>query len=115
MNNLINRKQRRAKRIRGKIEGTTERPRLSLYRSNEGMYAQIIDDTMGKTLLGISLKNLEKATGTKSDKAKALGFAVAEAAKKNKISKVVFDKGGNKYHGRVKSFADGAREGGLEF
>ena len=115
MNNVVNKKERRAKRIRGKIEGTQERPRLSLHRSNEGMYAQIIDDTMGKTLLGVSLKSLEKATGTKSDKAKALGLAVAEQAKKHKISKVVFDKGGNKYHGRVKSFADGAREGGLEF
>lgn len=115
MNNVINKKQRRAKRIRGKMQGTQERPRLSVYRSNEGMYAQIIDDTMGKTLFGVSLKALEKGTGTKSDKAKALGLAVAEAAKKHKVSKVVFDKGSFRYHGRVKAFADGAREGGLEF
>ena len=114
MNNNINKKQRRATRIRSNVRGTEERPRLSLHRSNQSMYAQIVDDTMGKTLLGVSLSTLE-ATGTKSDKAKALGIAVAEKAKKQKINKVVFDKGGNKYHGRVKSFAEGAREGGLEF
>src|SRR5690242_2261989 len=115
MNNNINKKQRREKRIRGNMTGTQERPRLSLHRSNEGMYAQIIDDTMGKTLLGVSVKALEKVSGTKSDKAKALGIAIAEAAKKQKINKVVFDKGANKYHGRVKSLAEGAREGGLDF
>lgn len=102
-------------RIRGKIEGTKERPRLSISRSNENIYVQVIDDTAGKTVFGLSLKSLEKVTGTKSEKAKALGMKFAEEAKKHKISKVVFDKGSYKYHGRVRAFAEGAREGGLEF
>jgi large subunit ribosomal protein L18 len=110
-----NKKQQRAKRIRGNISGTSDRPRLSIDRSNEGMYAQVIDDTIGKTLFGVSLKNLDKVKGTKSEKAKALGIAVASEAKKHKVSKVVFDKGSFRYHGRVKAFADGAREGGLDF
>lgn len=107
--------KRRAARIRANIEGTQERPRLSVDRSNSGMYAQVIDDTKGKTLFGLSLKSLEKAAGTKAEKAKALGMKIAEEAKKHKITKVVFDKGAYKYHGRVKAFAEGAREGGLEF
>ena len=107
--------KRRAMRIRATMEGTQERPRLSVDRSNSGMYAQVIDDTKGKTLFGLSIKSLEKATGTKSEKAKILGMKVAEEAKKHKVTKVVFDKGAYKYHGRVKAFAEGAREGGLDF
>ena len=107
--------KRRSARIRSKIEGTQERLRLSIDRSNSNIYAQVIDDTKGKTVFGMSLKSLEKVTGTKSEKAKALGMKFAEEAKKHKITKVVFDKGAYKYHGRVKTFADGAREGGLEF
>lgn len=115
--------KRRAMRIRANMQGTNERPRLSVDRSNSGMYAQVIDDTKGKTLFGMSLKSLEKAPSassgqakvTKSEKARMLGMKVAEEAKKHKVTKVVFDKGAYKYHGRVKSFAEGAREGGLDF
>lgn len=107
--------KRRATRIRSKIQGTQDRPRLSIDRSNTNIYAQVIDDTKGKTLFGLSLKSLEKVTGSKSEKAKLLGMKFAEEAKKHKVTKVVFDKGSYKYHGRVKSFAEGAREGGLEF
>ena len=107
--------KRRASRIRSKIEGTDTRPRLSIDRTNSNIYAQVIDDTKGKTVFGMSLKSLEKTVGTKSEKAKALGVKFAEEAKKHKINKVVFDKGAYKYHGRIKAFADGAREGGLDF
>lgn len=115
MNKSIIKMERRATRIRSKIEGTEKRPRISVDRSNSGMYAQAIDDTLHKTLFGMSVKSLEKEKGTKSEKAKLLGLKFAEEAKKHKIVKVIFDKGSYKYHGRVKSFADGAREGGLEF
>ncbi len=107
--------KRRATRIRAKIKSTSDRPRLSVDRSNSNMYAQVIDDTKGKTMFGMSLKSLGKATGSKSEKAKMLGMKMAEEAKKHKVTKVVFDKGSYKYHGRVKAFAEGAREGGLEF
>ena len=107
--------KRRSARIRSKIQGTQDRLRLSIDRSNTNIFAQVIDDTKGKTIFGLSLKSLEKVSGTKSEKAKALGIKFAEEAKKHKITKVVFDKGSYKYHGRVKAFAEGAREGGLEF
>jgi len=107
--------KRRAIRIRAKIEGTQDRLRLSVDRSNSSMYAQVIDDSKGKTVFGMGLKSLEKVAGTKSEKAKALGVKFAEEAKKHKITKVVFDKGSYKYHGRIKAFAEGAREGGLQF
>ena len=115
MNKAILKKQRRADRIRGKIKGTTERLRLSVDRSNKSMYVQVIDDAQGKTVFGMSIKGLDKAIGTKTEQARELGVVFAQAAKKHKISKVVFDKGLYKYHGRVKAFAEGAREGGLEF
>lgn len=98
----------RAKRVRAKVTGTPERPRLSVFRSNRGLFAQIIDDTKGKTLVSISAK---KADGEVS----LAGELLAKAALKAKIKKVVFDKSGYRYHGRVKAFADGARKGGLEF
>lgn len=106
--------QQRKKRISMKVRGTAEKPRLSVFRSNDFIYAQLIDDTMGKTILGISEKTMS-FTGNKTEKAKALGVALAEAAGKQKIKAVIFDKGVYKYHGRVKALAEGAREGGLAF
>ncbi len=105
-------------RIRKKILGTSERPRLSLFRSLNHVYAQIIDDLEGKTLLGISTRSKEfgksKDAGNVKG-AKELGKLVAKKAMEKKISQVVFDRGGFLYHGRVKAFAEGAREGGLKF
>ena len=106
----------RHKRVRGKISGTPERPRLNVFRSETNIYAQIIDDVAGKTL--VSASSLEKAfscDGTKTDAAKKVGQMVAERAKAAGITTVVFDRGGYVYHGRVAALAEGAREGGLEF
>lgn len=101
-------------RIRNKISGTSERPRISVYRSNKAIYAQIIDDVKGITLA--SANSLEDSvSGNKIDQSKAVGQLLAERAKSNSISAVVFDRGGYLYHGRVKALADGAREGGLDF
>ena len=107
---------RRHKRVRGKISGTPERPRLNVFRSATNIYAQIIDDVNGKTL--VSASSLEKGftcEGTKSDAAKKVGQLVAERAKANGIETVVFDRGGYVYHGRVQALAEGAREGGRQF
>lgn len=108
---------KRIKRVRSKIFGTAKRPRLSVYKSNKFIYGQLIDDDKGKTLLSVSDKELKlkDAKTTKSDKAKLAGQKLAEKAKVKKITQVVFDRGSYRYHGRVKSFADGAREGGLKF
>jgi large subunit ribosomal protein L18 len=106
-------KLQRQRRVRGKIRGTKEMPRLSVYRSNRSVAAQIIDDSLQRTLLGMQQQAGMK--GNKTDKAKALGIALAKAALEKKIKKVVFDKGSYRYHGRVKALADGAREGGLQF
>ena len=103
-------------RVRGKISGTPERPRLNVFRSGANIYAQIIDDVNGVTLAAAS--TLEKdfaCEGTKSDAAKQVGLNVAERAKAKGIDTVVFDRGGYVYHGRVKALAEGAREGGLQF
>lgn len=107
-------KQRRKARISMGIRGTDERPRLSVFKSNSSMQAQIINDAKQVTLLGVSEKHVD-SKGTKTEKAKALGLKLAEMAKKAKITKVVFDKGPFRYHGRVKAFAEAAREGGLDF
>jgi large subunit ribosomal protein L18 len=107
-------RQKRKKSIRKTLSGTVERPRLSVFRSNKNMSAQIIDDTIGKTLVGLSSRTL-KTKGTKSTIAAEFGKVFAEEAKKKNITKVVFDRAGFKYHGRVKAFADSAREGGLNF
>lgn len=119
MNNKKERKLKRQLRIRTKIRGTREQPRLSIYRSNKFIYAQIIDDEKGKTILGVSEKNLTKILKEKSikktEKARKLGLLLAKKALKKKIRKVVFDRGSYAYHGRVKAFAEGAREGGLKF
>lgn len=107
-------KTRRQIRTRNKIKSGVSRPRLSVYRSNRYIFAQLIDDVKGETIVGVSEKNL-KFTGTKSDKAKALGVMLAGKVKAKKITKIVFDRGSYAYHGRVKSIAEGLREGGLEF
>lgn len=107
--------KRRIARTRGKIRGIGDRPRLSVFRSNNFIYGQIINDEKGETLLGISEKVLTDKKMTKTEKAKELGKVLAENAKKKKINKVVFDRGGYGYHGRIKAFAEGAREGGLNF
>ena len=111
------RRARIRKRIRKVSIGTAERPRLSVFRSNKEIYAQIIDDNNGTTLASASSrdKELSKAKGTKVEIANLVGKAVAEKAKKAGIEAVAFDRGGNLYHGRVKSLADAAREGGLKF
>ena len=106
----------RHKRVRGKVSGTSERPRLNVFRSETNIYAQIIDDVNGVTL--VSASSLEKdfaCEGTKSDAAKQVGLTVAERAKAKGIESIVFDRGGYVYHGRVQALAEGAREGGLQF
>ena len=109
-------RERRHRRIRGKVVGTAERPRLAVFRSNKGIFAQLVDDENGKTIAGASWLGLPKSfKGDKTAQAEAVGKAIAAAAKKAGIEAVVFDRGGYLYHGRVKALADGAREGGLEF
>ena len=107
---------KRHKRVRSKISGTPERPRLNVFRSETNIYAQVIDDVHGKTL--VSASSLEKGfegPGSNCEAAKKVGLTVAERAKAAGISTVVFDRGGYVYHGRVAALAEGAREGGLEF
>ena len=113
---MISKSQRRNKiktRIRGKVSGTPQRPRMTVFRSNKGIYVQIIDDLAGKTLVSASSKGLEG--GTKSEVAAKVGAAVAKKAQEAGITTVVFDRNGYLFHGRVKSLADGAREAGLQF
>ena len=111
------RRLRIRRRIRKISSGTAERPRLAVFRSNTGIYAQIIDDVAGTTLVSASSRDkvLAKAKGTKTEVANLVGKAIAEKAKEAGIEAVAFDRGGNLYHGRVKSLADGAREAGLKF
>jgi large subunit ribosomal protein L18 len=104
---------RRRARIRAKISGTKDMPRLSVFRSGKFIYAQVVDDEQGVTLVASS--DLKAKKGTKTDRAKAVGQQIAEMAKAKGITKVVFDRGGFLYRGRVASLADGAREGGLTF
>jgi large subunit ribosomal protein L18 len=108
-------RRRRHRRVRGKVHGSAGRPRLCVFRSSKGIYAQVIDDDAGVTLASASTLQLGGASGTKSDKAAEVGKLVAQRARDAGIAKVVFDRGGYLYHGRVKALADGAREGGLEF
>ncbi len=114
-------RQRRHARVRRKVEGTAERPRLVVHRSLKNMQAEIADDAAGKVLMGIStldpaLKDLRAQDGsTKTALSKAAGKLLAERAKEKGIARVVFDRGGLIYHGRVAAFAEGAREGGLDF
>ena len=100
-------------RIRGKISGTPERPRMSVFRSNKGIYVQIIDDIAGNTLVAASSKGLEG--GTKTEVAAKVGADIAKKAMDKGITQVVFDRNGYLFHGRVKSLADAAREAGLKF
>ena len=108
---------KRKKRIRARLEGTLERPRLSLFRSNRHIYIQLIDDVKGHTLVAVSSteEDLKKDTGATMDGAKTLGNLVAKRALAKNISQIVFDRSGYLYHGRVKALADAAREGGLKF
>jgi len=107
---------RRHRRVRGKIRGTAERPRLLVFRSNRGIFAQLVDDDTGRTLAAAGWTGLPKGfNGDKTEQAAEVGKQLAEVAKKAGIETVVFDRGGYLYHGRVKALADGAREGGLSF
>ena len=111
------RRQRIKSRIRKVVSGTTERPRLAIFRSNKEIYAQIVDDTKGVTLVSASSrdKEISESKGTKSEIASLVGKAIAEKALKAGVETISFDRGGYLYHGRVKSLAEGAREGGLKF
>jgi len=107
---------RRHRRVRGKVRGTAERPRLAVFRSNRGVFAQLVDDAAGKTIAAASWVNLPKSfKGDKTEQAVEVGKRLADAAKKAGVEGVVFDRGGYLYHGRVKALAEGAREGGLNF
>jgi large subunit ribosomal protein L18 len=106
---------RRQRRIRSKLAGTAERPRLAVFRSNRGIAAQLIDDQSGRTLAAASWQQVKKSKGTKTDQAKDVGKLLAANAKSAGIERCVFDRGGYLYHGRVQALAEGAREGGLNF
>jgi large subunit ribosomal protein L18 len=107
---------RRHRRVRGKVAGTAERPRLAVFRSNRGITAQLIDDEVGRTVASASWLGLPKSfKGDKSAQATEVGKQLAANAKSAGVEAVVFDRGGYLYHGRVKALADGAREGGLQF
>ena len=109
-------RERRHRRVRGKVSGTGERPRLAVFRSNPGIFAQLVDDASGRTLAGASWTALPQSfKGDKQAQAREVGKALATAAKQAGIESVVFDRGGYLYHGRVKALAEGAREGGLKF
>jgi large subunit ribosomal protein L18 len=103
--------------IRKKLKGTDVRPRLSVFRSNKEIYGQIVDDVKGNTLISVSSlsKDVEKKGKNKTEIAKQMGLLIAEKAKKANIDTIVFDRNGYLYHGRIKAFAEGAREGGLKF
>jgi large subunit ribosomal protein L18 len=106
---------RRHRRVRGKVSGTAERPRLVVFRSNKGIFAQLVDDEAGRTLASASWLDQRSAKGTKTEQAAAVGKALAQAAMNAGIRTCVFDRAGYLYHGRVKALAEGAREGGLKF
>jgi large subunit ribosomal protein L18 len=108
-------KEARRKRIRAKIKGSKSRPRLNVFRSLKHIYAQLIDDQNGKTLIFASDLELKNKKATKTDRAKEVGKLLATKAQDHKIKKIVFDRAGYKFHGRVKAVADGAKEAGLEF
>ncbi len=110
---LKSKRVRRHKSIRRNIIGTRDKPRLSVFRSSQHIYAQIIDDARSKTLVAES--DIKEKNGTKKERAKSVGENIAKRALKLKIKKVIFDRGGFKYHGRIAALAEGARKGGLEF
>ncbi len=107
-------RMRRHRRVRSKVAGTAERPRLAVFRSNRGIFAQLIDDASGRTLAAAGWNSM-KSSGSKTEQASAVGKALGQAAKKAGIESCVFDRGGYLYHGRVKALAEGAREEGLKF
>ncbi|MDV7185741.1 50S ribosomal protein L18 [Lutibacter sp. TH_r2] len=112
----LERRQRIKHRIRKIVTGTSVKPRLSVFRSNKEIYAQLVDDTTGKTLAAVSSRDKQiEATGSKTEVAKAVGKAIAEQATKVGVETVAFDRNGFLYHGRVKALADAAREAGLKF
>ena len=112
----LERRKKIRSRIRGKISGTAERPRLSVYRSNKEVYVQLINDEAGSTIVAASTRDKDfTRTGNKVEQSKNIGTAVAKKAAEKGITTVVFDRGGFLYHGRVKAVAEGAREGGLKF
>jgi large subunit ribosomal protein L18 len=106
---------RRHKRVRGKVSGTAERPRLVVTRSNRGIVAQLVDDSNGRTVASATWLQVKSFKGNKTGQAAEVGKLLAQSAKAAKIESVVFDRGGYLYHGRVKALADAAREGGLKF
>jgi large subunit ribosomal protein L18 len=109
------RRLRRRRRVRAKVRGSAERPRLSVYRSNRGVFAQLIDDDAGKTVAGVSWTESDLRDLGPLDQAKRAGELLAQRAKEAGVEACVFDRGGYRYHGRVKALAEGAREGGLVF
>ena len=116
----ISKKQHRTKRhtrVRARVSGTADIPRVSVFRSNRHVFVQIVDDARGRTLVSTEIKSAKKGAtkGNKTEIAAKIGESLAEKAKEAGITKVVFDRGGYKYHGRVKAFADGLRKGGLKF
>ncbi len=104
---------RRRRRVRAKIRGTAERPRLSVFRSNRGVFAQLIDDTNGRTVTAVNWTEADLRKLSSMEQAKRVGELIAERAKEAGVETCVFDRGGYRYHGRVKALAEGAREGGL--
>jgi large subunit ribosomal protein L18 len=106
---------KRRRRVRAKVRGTAERPRLSVFRSNKGIFAQLIDDTSGRTVAAVNWTEAEFRSLGSMEQAKAVGGALAKRAKEAGVESCVFDRGGYQYHGRVAALADGAREGGLAF
>jgi large subunit ribosomal protein L18 len=108
-------RERRHRRVRGKVSGTAQRPRLAVFRSNLGISAQLVDDLGGKTVAAATWQQLTKFKGSKTEQAKEVGKLLAANAKQAGVETCVFDRGGYLYHGRVKALAEGAREGGLKF
>jgi large subunit ribosomal protein L18 len=106
---------RRRRRVRAKITGTAERPRLSVFRSNRGIQVQLVDDTAGRTLTAVNWTEQDLRGLQSMEQAKRVGELIAQRAKEAGVESVVFDRGGYRYHGRVKALAEGAREGGLSF
>ncbi|MGI5939129.1 MAG: 50S ribosomal protein L18 [Thermoleophilia bacterium] len=113
--NIKRTRDKRALRVHSRVRGTTERPRLSVFRSNRAIWVQVIDDSVGRTLASASSQNLTEQGLSKTDQATKVGELVAERAKAAGVERVVFDRGSYLYHGRVKALADGARQGGLDF
>ena len=108
-------RRRRHRRVRKKVAGTAARPRLAVFRSNRGIFAQLVDDDSGRTVASASWLSIRDFDGTKTEQAAEVGKQLAASAKAAGVEEVVFDRGGFLYHGRVKALADGAREGGLKF